>query len=68
MLPVRPASPEKEEVDVPTYSYKCKKCKKRFEEILSLREYAEEKEEVPEVRQPGRRALDLFTPKTSRKS
>ena len=69
MLPIRPASPEKEEVDVPTYSYKCKKCKKRFEEILSLKEYAEEKRKCPKCgSRDVEQVLDLFTPKTSRKS
>jgi putative FmdB family regulatory protein len=54
---------------VPTYCYKCRKCKKRFEEILSLKEYAEGKRKCPKCKSGDvEQVLDLFTPKTSRKS
>ena len=54
---------------MPTYSYRCRKCKKQFELILSLREYEEEKKSCPKCgSEDVEQVLDLFTPKTSRKS
>ena len=59
----------KEEYEMPTYSFRCKKCGKRFQEILSFREYEEGKRKCPKC---GSRSvaqlLDGFTAKTSKKS
>jgi putative FmdB family regulatory protein len=61
--------PDREEVNVPTYSYKCRKCKKQYEEVLSLKEYAEGKRTCPKCgSEDVEQVLDVFTPKTSRKA
>jgi putative FmdB family regulatory protein len=54
---------------VPTYAYKCRKCKHRFEEILSLKEYGEGKRKCPKCKSGDvEQVLDLFFAKTSRKA
>ena len=54
---------------MPTYSYKCRKCKKQYEEVLSLKEYAEGKRTCPKCgSEDVEQVLDVFTPKTSRKA
>jgi putative FmdB family regulatory protein len=54
---------------VPTYSYKCRKCDHRFQEILSFKEYEEGKRKCPKC---GSRSveqiLETFFAKTSRKA
>jgi len=54
---------------MPTYSYKCKKCDHRFQEILSFKEYEEGKRKCPKC---GSRSveqiLETFFAKTSRKA
>ena len=66
---MRPDHIPREEEYMPTYSYQCKKCGKKFQEILSFREYAEEKRKCPKC---GSRSveqlLEGFYAKTSKKS
>src|SRR3989337_222893 len=54
---------------MPTYSFECRKCGKRFLEILSFREYEEGKRKCPKC---GSRdvvqLLEGFYAKTSKKS
>jgi putative FmdB family regulatory protein len=54
---------------MPTYSFQCKKCSKKFEEILSFREHAQGKRKCPKC---GSRSiaqlLEGFFAKTSKKS
>jgi len=54
---------------MPTYSYKCRKCNHRFQEILSFKEYEEGKRKCPKC---GSRSVDqileTFFAKTSRKA
>jgi putative FmdB family regulatory protein len=54
---------------MPTYSFQCKKCGKRFQEILSFREYEGRKRKCPKCGSKSvAQLLDGFTPKTSKKS
>jgi putative FmdB family regulatory protein len=59
----------KEGTKMPTYSFQCKKCSKKFEEILSFREHAQGKRKCPKC---GSRSiaqlLEGFFAKTSKKS
>lgn len=54
---------------MPTYSYHCKKCRKRFQETLSISEHGGRKRKCPKC---GSRdvvqVLETFFAKTSRKS
>ncbi len=54
---------------MPTYSFVCRKCGHRFEEILSFREFDEQKRKCPKC---GSRSvaqqLESFYAKTSKKS
>src|SRR5512145_1211002 len=43
----RPLPPRKEAPEMPTYSFECKKCGKKFQEILSFREFEEGKRKCP---------------------
>ena len=54
---------------MPTYSFQCAKCGKRFQEILSFREYEEGKRKCPKCGS-GKvvQLLEPFYAKTSRKS
>ena len=54
---------------MPTYEFRCKKCKKEFSAILSLREYEKGKVSCPKCK--GKQVQQLishFMTKTSRKS
>jgi putative FmdB family regulatory protein len=54
---------------MPTYSYKCRKCDHRFQEILSFKEYEEGKRKCPKCRSRSvEQILEIFFAKTSRKS
>jgi putative FmdB family regulatory protein len=54
---------------MPTYSYECRKCGHRFEEILTFREYGEKKVKCPKCGSRNvAQALEPFFAKTSRKS
>jgi putative FmdB family regulatory protein len=54
---------------MPTYSFRCKKCGKRFQEILSFREYEERKRKCPKCGSKSvGQLLEGFTAKTSKKS
>jgi putative FmdB family regulatory protein len=56
-------------IAMPTYSFECKKCRKRFQEILTFREYEAGKRKCPKC---GSRdvvqVLEVFYAKTSRKA
>src|SRR3990170_956918 len=59
---------EKEEA-MPTYSFECRKCKKKFLEILSFSEYEEGKRKCPKCGSKDVfQVLETFYAKTSRKS
>ena len=54
---------------MPTYTFKCLKCNKRFEEILSFKEYEERKRKCPKCGSARvEQVLETFFAKTSRKS
>jgi len=54
---------------MPTYSFQCKKCGKRFQEILSFREYEEGKPKCPKCGSKSlAQLLEGFYAKTSKKS
>ncbi len=54
---------------MPTYSFKCRKCRKRFQEILTFREYEERKVKCPKCGSKDvAQVLEVFFAKTSRKS
>lgn len=54
---------------MPTYSFQCKKCGKRFQEILSFREYEERKRKCPKCGSKSlTQLLEGFYAKTSKKS
>jgi putative FmdB family regulatory protein len=54
---------------MPTYSFQCKKCGKRFQEILSFREYEEGKRKCPKCGSKSLAQLvEGFYAKTSKKS
>jgi len=54
---------------MPTYSYKCTKCGKKFLEILSFKEYEEGKRKCPKCGSASVvQVLETFYAKTSRKS
>ena len=54
---------------MPTYAYKCRKCRKQFDLILSLKEYEEGKKSCPKCgSEEVEQIFDLFFAKTSRKS
>jgi len=54
---------------MPIYSYKCRKCDHRFQEILSFKEYEEGKRKCPKCGSGDVvQVLDTFFAKTSRKS
>ena len=54
---------------MPTYSFECRKCRKKFQEILSFSEYAEGKRKCPKCGSKDvRQVLEPFYAKTSRKS
>jgi putative FmdB family regulatory protein len=54
---------------MPTYSFQCKKCGKRFQEILSFREYEEGKQKCPKCGSKSlTQLLEGFYAKTSKKS
>jgi putative FmdB family regulatory protein len=55
--------------DVPTYSFRCKKCGKTFQEILSFKEFETGKRKCPKCGSSFVvQLLELFYAKTSRKS
>lgn len=54
---------------MPTYSYECKKCRKKFQAVLSFSEYAETRRKCPKCGSKDvRQVLEPFFAKTSRKS
>ncbi|HEU5361445.1 MAG TPA: FmdB family zinc ribbon protein [Candidatus Deferrimicrobiaceae bacterium] len=54
---------------MPTYSFECKRCKKKFTEILSFAEYEEGKRKCPKCGSKDVvQVLETFYAKTSRKS
>jgi putative FmdB family regulatory protein len=54
---------------VPTYSFKCRKCKRRFEEVLTFKEYDQGKRKCPKCKSGDvEQLLDLCFAKTTRKS
>lgn len=54
---------------MPTYSFQCKKCRKRFQEILTFREFEEGKRKCPKCGSKSVvQVLEVFFAKTSRKS
>lgn len=61
-------APKKEDA-MPTYSFECKRCKKKFTEILSFAEYEEGKRKCPKCGSKDVvQVLETFYAKTSRKS
>ena len=58
-----------QEEAMPTYSFECRRCKKRFQEILSFSEYEEGKRKCPKCGSKDVfQVLETFYAKTSRKS
>ena len=54
---------------MPTYSFQCKKCGKRFQEILSFREFEAGKRKCPKCGSTSvAQLLEGFFAKTSRKA
>jgi len=54
---------------MPTYSFECKKCRKKFEEILSFSEFESGKRKCPKCGSKSvAQVLETFYAKTSRKS
>ena len=54
---------------MPTYSYQCKKCGRKFQEILSFREHDERKPKCPKCGSTSvAQLLEGFFAKTSKKS
>jgi putative FmdB family regulatory protein len=54
---------------MPTYTFKCRKCDKTFEEILSFKEYEAGKRKCPKCGSTSvEQILEAFFAKTSRKS
>ena len=54
---------------MPTYSFKCKKCSRKFQEILSFREHSEGKRKCPKCGSKSvAQLLEGFYAKTSKKS
>ena len=54
---------------MPTYSFKCRKCGRRFQEILSFKEYEEGRRKCPKCGSGKvEQVLEAFFAKTSRKS
>lgn len=54
---------------MPTYSFRCKKCGKTFQEILSFKEFETGKRKCPKCGSSiVVQLLELFYAKTSRKS
>ncbi len=54
---------------MPTYAFKCTKCGRKFEEILSFKEYEKGKRKCPKCGSGGvEQVLETFYAKTSRKS
>jgi putative FmdB family regulatory protein len=56
-------------MSMPTYEFRCKKCKKEFTAILSLREYEKGKISCPKCKgKQVQQMVSHFMTKTSRKS
>lgn len=54
---------------MPTYSFVCRKCRKKFLEILSFREYEERGRKCPKCGSKDvDQVLEAFYAKTSKKS
>jgi putative FmdB family regulatory protein len=59
----------KKEDAMPTYSFECRRCKKKFQEILSYSEYEAGKRKCPKCGSKDViQVLETFYAKTSRKS
>ena len=56
-------------IAMPTYSFQCRKCRKRFQEILTFREFEAGKRKCPKCGSKDVvQVLEVFFAKTSRKS
>jgi putative FmdB family regulatory protein len=54
---------------MPTYSFACRKCGRKFQENLSFREYASRKRKCPKCGSKSvAQLLEAFYAKTSKKS
>ncbi len=54
---------------MPTYSFECRKCRKRFQEVLTFREHDAGKRKCPKCGSKDVvQVLEVFFAKTSRKS
>jgi putative FmdB family regulatory protein len=67
--PVEVSFPERGGETMPTYTFKCQKCDETFEEILSFKEYQEQKRKCPKCSSARvEQVLETFFAKTSRKA
>ncbi len=65
----RNGNPSKQEIEMPTYEYKCRACEEKFSVIMSLSQYETEKVTCPKCQSGNvEQIISLFIAKTSRKS
>jgi putative FmdB family regulatory protein len=56
-------------IEMPTYEYECKDCKKKFALVLSISEHGKAAAACPKCKSKNvKQAISTFTTKTSRKS
>jgi putative FmdB family regulatory protein len=66
---VKPSPEGQRRIEMPTYEYECKDCKKKFSVILSISEHGKTKVACPKCKgKKVKQGISLFTTKTSRKS